>query len=463
MLQQYTKEFKTNLRLAWPVMLGMVGHTLVQFVDNIMVGQLGTTELAGISLGNSFVFIAMSIGIGFSTAITPLIAQADAQQNKQALQKVLHEGLRLCVILGVVLFLGVYIAKPLLFQMAQEPDVVSLAFPYLNWVAVSLLPLVIFQAFKQFSDGMSLTRYSMYATLLANVVNVIINYFFIFGIWIFPKWGVTGAAVGTLASRLTMLVFIVILLCRDPRTSEVIRQLVPKRLYKKELSQLLQLGLPSSLQMFFEVSFFTFAIWVCGFLSKDAQAANQIALNLSSMTFMVAMGLSVAATIRVGNQKGFKAFVELKRIALSVFLLTLVLDVVFAGFFVAFSEWLPWLYLDSANGLDTFAVAELAGSLLLIAAFFQIFDGAQVVALGCLRGLQDVRIPTWITFLAYGLIGMPIMLYLSIEANMGAIGVWIGLCLGLVLSSFLLYIRFLYLTNKLMRIYGSYYSKIFNC
>ena len=454
MLQQYTKEFKTNLRLAWPVMLGMVGHTLVQFVDNIMVGQLGTTELAAISLGNSFVFIAMSIGIGFSTAITPLIAEADAEQNQHALQKVLHEGLRLCIILGVVLFLGVYIAKPLLFKMGQKPEVVALAFPYLNWVAVSLLPLVVFQAFKQFADGMSLTRYSMYATVLANVVNVVINYFLIFGIWIFPKWGVTGAAVGTLASRVTMLIFVVILLYRDPRTATIIRQLVPKRLYKKELNQLLQLGLPSSLQMFFEVSFFTFAIWVCGFLSKDAQAANQIALNLSSMTFMVAMGLSVAATIRVGNQKGFKAFGELKRIALSVFLLTLLLDVVFAGVFVACNEWLPWLYLDSATGLDTFAVAELAGSLLFIAAFFQIFDGAQVVALGSLRGLQDVRIPTWITFLAYVLIGVPVMLYLSAEAAMGARGVWIGLCLGLVVSSLLLYLRFRYLSNKLIRTNG---------
>ena len=454
MLQQYTKEFKTNLRLAWPVMLGMVGHTLVQFVDNIMVGQLGTTELAAISLGNSFVFIAMSIGIGFSTAITPLIAEADAEQNQHALQKVLHEGLRLCIILGVVLFLGVYIAKPLLFKMGQKPEVVALAFPYLNWVAVSLLPLVVFQAFKQFADGMSLTRYSMYATVLANVVNVVINYFLIFGIWIFPKWGVTGAAVGTLASRVTMLIFVVILLYRDPRTAAIIRQLVPKRLYKKELNQLLQLGLPSSLQMFFEVSFFTFAIWVCGFLSKDAQAANQIALNLSSMTFMVAMGLSVAATIRVGNQKGFKAFGELKRIALSVFLLTLLLDVVFAGVFVACNEWLPWLYLDSATGLDTFAVAELAGSLLFIAAFFQIFDGAQVVALGSLRGLQDVRIPTWITFLAYVLIGVPVMLYLSVEAAMGARGVWIGLCLGLVVSSLLLYLRFRYLSNKLIRTNG---------
>ncbi|MEK9531040.1 MAG: MATE family efflux transporter, partial [Flavobacteriaceae bacterium] len=145
MLQQYTKEFKTNFRLAWPVMLGMVGHTLVQFVDNIMVGQLGTTELAAISLGNSFVFIAMSIGIGFSTAITPLIAEADAAQNQGALQKVLQEGLRLCIILGIVLFLGVYIAKPLLFKMGQEPSVVALAFPYLNWFAVSLVPLLIFQ------------------------------------------------------------------------------------------------------------------------------------------------------------------------------------------------------------------------------------------------------------------------------------------------------------------------------
>lgn len=453
MLQQYTKEFKTNFRLAWPVMLGMVGHTLVQFVDNIMVGKLGTTELAAISLGNSFVFIAMSIGIGFSTAITPLIAEADAAQNQGALQKVLQEGLRLCIILGIVLFLGVYIAKPLLFKMGQEPSVVGLAFHYLNWVAVSLVPLLIFQAFKQFSDGMSLTRYSMYATVLANVVNVVINYLLIFGVWIFPKWGVTGAAVGTLASRLTMLVFIIVLLLRDPRTVAIIRQMIPKRLHRKELDQLLQLGLPSSLQMFFEVSFFTFAIWVCGFLSKDAQAANQIALNLSSMTFMVAMGLSVAATIRVGNQKGLQSFRELKRIALSVFLLTLLLDIVFAGFFIAFNEWLPWLYLDASTGLDTFAVAELAASLLFIAAFFQIFDGAQVVALGSLRGLQDVRIPTWITFLAYGLTGVPVMLYLSIEAGMGARGVWIGLCFGLVVSSLLLYLRFKYLSNKLIHIH----------
>ena len=454
MLQQYTKEFKTNFRLAWPVMLGMLGHTLVQFIDNVMVGQLGTTELAAISLGNSFVFIAMAFGIGFSTAITPLIAEADAANQQSTSQKVLVEGLRLCTLLGVFLFTAVYFAKPLLFKMGQDASVVALAFPYLNWVAVSLIPLVIFQAFKQFSDGMTLTKYSMYATLLANVVNVVVNYVLIFGVWIFPKWGVTGAAVGTLASRVVMLIFIFILLFKDPKTATFIRGLFPFSFHKKELRQILNIGFPSSLQMFFEVGFFTFAIWVCGFLSKDAQAANQIALNLSSMTFMIAMGLSVAATIRVANQKGLGAFHELKRIALSVFLLTLILDIGFAGLFIVGNEWFPWLYLDPSTGLDTFAVAELAASLLFIAAFFQIFDGAQVVALGSLRGLQDVKIPTWITFLAYGLTGVPVMLYLSLKADMGAQGVWIGLSLGLVVSSLLLYLRFRYLSNKLIYIHG---------
>ena len=453
MLQDYSKEFKTNLRLAWPVMLGMVGHTLVQFVDNIMVGQLGTTELAAISLGNSFVFIAMAIGIGFSTAITPLIAEADAAKQKAVSQKVLIEGLRLCTILGIVLFLAVYIVKPLLFAMGQEESVVELAFPYLNWVAFSLIPLVIFQAFKQFADGMALTKYSMYATLLANAVNVIINYLLIFGVWIFPKWGVTGAAIGTLASRVTMLIFIFFLLYKDPKTATFMRGIFPFTFHKKELRQILNLGFPSSMQMFFEVGFFTFAIWVCGFLSKNAQAANQIALNLSSMTFMVAMGLSVAATIRVGNQKGLGAFRELKRIALSVLVITLLLDVAFALLFILGHSWSPWLYLDSSTGVDTFAVAELASSLLFIAAFFQIFDGAQVVALGSLRGLQDVKIPTWITFLAYGLTGIPVMLYLSITAELGARGVWIGLCFGLVVSSLLLYLRFRYLSNKLIRLH----------
>lgn len=187
-LSEYTREFKYNWQLAAPVMLGMLGHTFVSFVDNIMVGQLGTAELAAVSLGNSFMFIAMSLGIGFSTAITPLVAEADAENNFAKGKSAFKHGLVLCTVLGILLFLMVFFAKPLMYFMKQPAEVVELAIPYLDLVAFSLIPLVSFQAFKQFSDGLSMTRYPMYATLLANIVNVVLNYLLIFGKFGFPKW-----------------------------------------------------------------------------------------------------------------------------------------------------------------------------------------------------------------------------------------------------------------------------------
>ena len=208
MLTQYTKEFKYNLKLATPVILGMLGHTLVSFVDNIMVGQLGTAELAAVSLGNSFMFIAMSLGIGFSTAITPLVAEADGQGDFKKGKSSFKHGLFLCMVLGAALVGAVFLARPLMYAMKQPTAVVDLAMPYLTWVAVSLLPLIIFQAFKQFSDGLSLTRYPMYATFLANIINVILNYMFIFGKFGAPALGVVGAAVGTLVSRVVMVIYL---------------------------------------------------------------------------------------------------------------------------------------------------------------------------------------------------------------------------------------------------------------
>ena len=154
-------------------MVGLIGHTLVQFVDNAMVGRLGTAELAAISLGNSFIFLAMSFGIGFSTAITPLISESDAKKDYQKTKDVLLNGILICTILGIILSLAVLIFKPIIFQMGQPEDVVNLAFPYITWVAISLVPLVIFQSFKQFSDGLSLTKISMISTIIANIINVI--------------------------------------------------------------------------------------------------------------------------------------------------------------------------------------------------------------------------------------------------------------------------------------------------
>jgi len=431
----------------------MLGHTFVQLADNIMVGQLGTAELAAVSLGNSFVFIAMSLGIGFSTAITPLVAEADGAGNKKDAKSSLKHGLVLCTVLGFSLFGVILLAKPIMYVMKQPVEVVELALPYLDLVAFSLIPLIVFQAFKQFSEGLSQTKYPMYATVVANIINILLNYLLIFGNFGFPELGIVGAAIGTLVSRFFMVIYLWFIL----KTKEKFRFYVTgfnfTKIEKTVMKKIIELGFPSSLQMFFEVAIFTAAIWLSGVLGKNAQAANQIALNLSSMTFMFGMGLGVAAMIRVGNQKGLTNFKNLRRIAQSIFLLTFILEIFFAILFLVGRHWFPSLYLDIddlTNLADNSEVLVMAAELLLVAAFFQISDGIQVVVLGALRGLQDVKIPTVITFISYWLIGFPVSYYLGLYTDLKSSGIWIGLLTGLTASAIMLYLRFNYLTKKLI-------------
>lgn len=435
-------------------MLGMLGHTFVSFVDNIMVGQLGTAELAAVSLGNSFMFIAMSLGIGFSTAITPLIAEADSSDNFKQAKSTFKHGLFLCSAIGILMFLMVFFSKPLMYLMKQPIEVVELAIPYLDLVAFSLIPMIIFQAFKQFSDGMSMTRYPMYATIIANLLNVLLNYLLIFGKLGFPEMGIVGAAYGTLLSRFVMVVYLWWLLTKKERSRKLVTNIKLFVLDKLMLRKIISLGAPSAMQMFFEVAIFTAAIWLSGLLGKNPQAANQIALNLSSMTFMVAMGLSVASMVRVGNQKGLQNFKELRRIAFSIFLLGIILAVGFATIFFVFHKSLPNLYVDLSdtnNYADNMEVMKIAANLLIAAAIFQISDSIQVVVLGALRGLQDVKVPTIITFISYWVVGFPISFYFGKEEMYGSFGIWLGLLAGLTTASILLFIRFNKLTLQLIK------------
>ncbi|WP_295334803.1 MATE family efflux transporter [Flavobacterium sp.] len=452
-LTQYTKEFRYNLQLSYPVILGMIGHTLVGIVDNIMVGKIGPTELAAVSLGNSFVFIAMSLGIGFSTAITPLVAEAHGKENKEEGRLAFHHGLYLCTILGLFLFGVIFFSKPLLSYMGQPEAVVKLAKPYLDIVGFSLVPLIMFQAYKQFADGMSQTKYSMWATIIGNVANVIINYFFIYGIWIFPELGIIGAAIGTIASRIIMLVFMHYIMQSKNKFHYYFEGFTIKEIQKEINLKIIRLGFPSSMQMFFEVALFTGAIWLCGMIGTTSQAANQIALSLASLTFMFAMGLSVTGMIRVGNQKGKQDYVMLRTVGLSIFLLTVILEIVFALLFIALHNVLPYIFVNmeqTTTLLENQEVIAISAQLLIVAAFFQISDGIQVVVLGALRGLQDVKIPMYITFVAYWLIGFPVSIYLGLQTDLKAVGVWIGLLAGLTTAAIFLYLRFHYLTKKLL-------------
>ena len=451
----YTREFRYNLKLAYPVMIGMLGHTFVQFIDNVMVGQLGTAELAAISLGNSFVFIAMSIGIGFSQAITPLIAEADGAKKDNDISGIFEHSFLICLILGLILFTVVFLNRNLLYFMNQPIEVVKLASPYLFWVSFSLISIVTFQSFRQFADGLSFTKAAMYSTLLGNVINVILNFFLIFGLWIFPKLGVEGAAIGTLISRICMLIFIVVYLKLHKKLSKYIKRFFPSKVQIQRLKKIIYLGLPSALHSFFEVAFFISAVWMAGIIGKNSQAANQIALNLASMTYMVALGVGVAAMIRVGNQRGMMNFIKLREVALSTLLLIIIIDIFFCIIFLIFNDYLPLLYLDlgdSNNLTDVNEVIELASKLLIIAGVFQLFDGIQAVVLGALRGMQDVNKPALIIFLSYGLIGFPTSYFLGFYTKLSVVGIWIGLMTGLFSSSLFLFLRFNYLSKKTIRL-----------
>jgi len=452
-LTQYTKEFSYNIRLAYPVIIGMLGHTLIGIVDNIMVGKLGSTELAAVSLGNSMIFVAMSLGIGFSTAITPIVAESDAENDISKIRSAFYHGLFLCTILGILLFGLVLLVKPIMELLHQPKEVITLAKPYIDWVAFSLVPLIIYQGYKQFADGLSMTKVSMYAIVMANILHVIINYLLIYGIWIFPKMGILGAALGTVISRIAMVIFMHIILSRKEQLKQYFQNFSFKEIKKEMIRKIINLGFPSAMQMLFEVLLFTAAIWLCGTIGKTSQAANQIALSLASMTFMVAMGLSVVSMIRISNYKGLNDYKQLVIVARSIFLLAILIEILFAVMFVALHQVLPYMFLNmeiQSQLLDNQEVIAIAAKLLLVAAVFQISDGMQVVVLGALRGLQDVKIPMYITFVAYWIVGFPVSFYLGNYTSLKAVGVWIGLFAGLTAAAVFLFMRFHFLTKKLI-------------
>jgi MATE family multidrug resistance protein len=450
-LRQYTKEFKVNLLLAYPVIVGQVGHLLIGVADDMMVGRLikpntlAATSLAATSLGNSLIFIAMSIGIGFSFAITPIIAQADGENNHKKGRLFFNHSMIMMLALSLFLVLAMLLMTPILEFLRQDPDVVELAKPYFNIVAISILPMLLFQGLKQFSDGLSQTKFAMQVTLITLVLNVFLNYVLITGWYIFPEMGIVGAAIGTLISRVVMLILMYLNIKRRKRFKSFLKPLKLSELDKTIFIKITKLGVPSSLQMLFEVGIFTASIILAGMIGKFPQAANQIAIKLAATTFMISIGIGVATTIRVGNQKGMQKFSDLRRIAFSNFLLIVIIMSVFSLLFILFKNQLPLLFISNQD------VIQIASSLLVIVGVFQISDGLQAVVLAALRGLQDVKIPTFITFIAYWLIGFPICYYLGLHTDLKTYGIWIGLFISLTVSAILLLWRFHYLTSKLVK------------
>ena len=307
-----------------------------------------------------------------------------------------------------------------------------------------MIPMMIFQGLKQFADGASQTKHAMKATIMANFVNVFINYLLIYGIWIFPRLELVGAAIGTLISRIAMLFILYYLLRRVPSFDPFFVWLKKAEIQWNIFKKIINLGFPTALQILFEVGVFVAAVMISGVLGAYPQAANQIAMKLSSTTFMIAIGVGVAATVRIGNQKGLGDYVNLRRIAFSNFLLIALIMLVFSMLFLIFHNIMPLAFTNNQE------VIQMAAALLIIAAIFQLSDGLQAVILASLRGIQDVWFPSLLTFIAYWMVGFPVSYYLGLYTDYKTKGIWIGLLLGLSTSAILLFLRFNYKTKKLI-------------
>ena len=440
-LQPYHTHIKKTLLIAYPVMLGQLGHILVGVADSIMVGSLGAEPLAAVSLANSLFFLVLMFGIGISLAITPLVAAADGGDTTHDAYQFFRHGLVINLVVGVGLCLLLVGATPVLHMLDQPPAVVALTIPYLVIITVSLLPFMVFQTFKQYAEGLSLTRTAMFITIGANLLNVGLNYLLIYGYGSFPELGLNGAGIATLIARVVMMVAIAVYVLRAPWFAW--QPLRLRYLHRNIISRMLRIGVPTGFQYVFEVGAFSFASIMMGWLGAEALAAHQIALNLAAISYMVATGLAAAATVRIGNQLGQRDIPNMRRVGGSALLMSVAVMGTSALAFVLFNRFLPSLYIDNES------VITLASSLLMIAAVFQLSDGIQAVGLGMLRGITDVKIPTLIALVAYWVIALPLGYVLAFPLRWGAQGIWLGLSAGLTLAAVLLPWRFYRLSSKL--------------
>ncbi|KNB60375.1 MATE family efflux transporter [Chryseobacterium sp. Hurlbut01] len=437
--KNYTKE---ALTLALPVMLTQVGQVSVNLFDNIIVGKLlGADALASVSLGNAVFFSMFVLALGFSFAIPPLVSEAHSQNDHKTINSVFSHGFVINMSVGVLLMLLLFLGLPLLYKSGQPEKIIPDTVDFLWIMAISIIPFMAFQTLREVSEGLSYTIGVTKATIIANVINIILNYVFIKGLWIFPEMGVKGSAVASLIARIFMVAFLYYVLLKEKKTRQYIKDFTLKIevFSKKMFEKMIRLGFPTALQMFFEVTAFAGAAFICGLISSHDIASHQIALSMASFTFNLCIGFSVASTVMIGRKLGEQNFVELRKVGINNLKIAFLFMCLCGIVFILGRNILPTFFTKP----EEVEVIMLASKLMIIAALFQLSDGIQVTALGMLRGLQDVKIPSIITFIAYWLITIPLGYFLCVTMEMGALGMWIALGLGLTISAFMLVKRFL--------------------
>ena len=444
LLQKYRNHYNENLKLAIPVVISQLGHTLVQTSDIIIIGHFaGTVALAAVSLGSSIFSVFLLIGIGISYGSTPLIAQNNGRGDYTECGQLLSNSLFINLLTGLVLLGLVWIgAIFFLGNLHQSHDVEMQARPFLMLLGLSIIPMLVFNTFKQFAEGLGFTKQAMMISVWGNVLNICLGIIFVKGLFGITPMGIRGVGYATLIDRCVMATAMSLYVFRSPRFTKYIKTFAIKNIDRIRGWKILKIGVPVAMQYTFEIGAFSGAAVIIGAINYVDLAAHQVAINLASITYMMSSGLGAAAAIKSGNYFGAKDHGNLRTAALSNYHIVLLFMFLTALLFTLANHLLPWIYTSDKT------VIIIAAQLLIIAAFFQLFDGAQVVGLGILRGMGDVNIPTLITFIAYWIIGLPVGYWLGIYLKVGVTGVWYGLTLGLMASAILLFIRFQLISKK---------------
>ena len=436
-------EVRQTLKLGWPIILGNLSQMALGIIDSAMVGAIHSSQLAAASFVNNIITIPLILGIGLTMAISPLVANALGEGDEDKPLRILYNGMWIVGLASFAMALGLHLGVNMVYQMGQDRIVADLSGPYLKWMAWGMIPMSLFMAMKQFADGLGKTRLPMYLAVLSIPINVLVNYAFIFGKWGAPRMELEGAGVGTLVSRVMIMIGIAVLIFRG-------KDFLPYRLHLKEQLQIrsgrmrdvIRIGVPSGLQYGMESASFALSGIMAGWLGYIQQAAHQIALGFAAITFMVSLGISAAGSIRVAFAHGRRDWKQARHIGTTTLAMAGAYGLACALAFIAGRHQLPLLFNDEAP------VLEFAATLMLFAAVFQISDSVQAVGVGLLRGIQDVRIPTLFVALAYWGIGIPAGYVLAFEAGWNIAGIWTGFVCGLSASAALLSFRFLRLTRK---------------
>jgi len=434
---------KKTLKLAFPIILGEVAQMSLGIIDTAMVGAVSYKQLAAAALVMSVINFPYVFGIGITISVSQMVSMANGRRDKKSVSHYLYNGFWVCAISAVIISLAIELSKNILFHLDQDPIVAQLALPYLQIMGWSVIPMLLFLALKQFTDGLEHTKTAMILSLSALPINAFLNWLFIYGNWGFPRMELVGAGWGTLITRILIFIVLglIILYHRTFRRYVAVRSIVWK-LKWNTIKELLDIGIPSSFQITMEAGAFAISGILIGTIGAVEQAAHQIALSIASLTFMVSMGLSQAGSIRASNTFGRNDWPLIHAIGKSTIIMALMYGTFCAAIFIIFRFQLPYVFNDNSE------VVSMAAYLLLFAALFQISDSTQAISAGLLRGIKDVKVPTVFIAIAYWAIGIPVGCLLAFYFKMGAAGIWTGFIAGLTFSAGFLSFRFKKMVQK---------------